>query len=342
MGRGGGGGGHSSGGSHSHSSSHSHGSSHSHSSSGRSSSSFSSSRPSSSYGRSSSRPSSYGGGYRPHYNPGPPRHVHYHGGSYGSYRSGGSNLLSTIIVIIMLLIIVSALFGAMRSNGGGSTITASTIQRERVDTKNAYISDCVIDEIGWIDNEKKLSSNLKYFYEKTGCQPYIVLKAYDSSMNSDIARESWSQEYYDTNFAENQNVVLYTYFCDRTDEGYGDSTLFVGVESGIVMDSEATEIFWNYLDYDWENWSVNDNDGMFLDVFKKTADKIMTVSTTTNDVKKTGLMVVMVVVIVTGGSFVIVRKFKRDKEKAQETIDILNAPLNGPKDPTEDLANKYK
>lgn len=325
MGRGGGGGGRSSGGSHSHSRS-SHGSSHSHSRRGGS-------------GRSYSHLS--GGSYRSshstyrHYN----HHYHSHGGGYYRSSSTTSSFASLIISIAVFVILFAVLF-MIFANGRASSIAPSTTQRERVDTKNAYISDCIEDEIGWIDNEKRLSSDLKYFYEKTGCQPYIILKEYDSSMKTDRDREEWSQNYYDNNFVENQNVVLYTYFCDEYDEGYGHDTLFVGTESGIVMDAEAQEIFWNYLDYDWDTWDVNDNDGMFADVFEKTADRIMTVTTTSNDVKQTLIIAVIVISVVIGCIILVSKKFKRDKEKAQETIDILNAPLDM-SSPTDELADKY-
>lgn len=179
MGRSGGGGGHSSGGSHSHSS-RSHGSSHSHSS--RSSGRSYSSSSSSSY--SSSR--SYGGGH----------HYHHH-----HYSNGGSSpSISAIFTWIAICFILLAVYIIISPSS--SSIPASTTQRERVNTKNAYINDCVIDEIGWIDNETKVASKLKEFYKLTGCQPYIILREYDSTMDTMSKREAWSQSYYDTHFQE--------------------------------------------------------------------------------------------------------------------------------------------
>lgn len=224
---------------------------------------------------------------------------------------------------------------------GASGIPASTIPRERVETKNAYINDCVIDEIGWIKNPTKLAKSLKYFYEETGCQPYIILREYDPTMNSAQKREAWSKNYYDTNFKENQNVVLYTYFCDQYDEGIGNDTLFVGTESSVVMDSEAQEIFWSYLDYDWDTWDTSDNEGMFADVFNSTAKRIMKVTTTSKDLVKYGIILAIVVVIVVGGIKFFIRYCKRKKEEAEETARILSAPIEKVKDSTDDLADKY-
>mgnify|MGYP005798065377 CR=1 FL=1 len=328
MGRGGGGGGHSSGGGHSHSRG-SHGSSYSHG---------------------GGRGSSFGGGGGGSFHSGPS----YHGSSYRRpyyrspgtgghgpyiYNGGGCGGCLGSIVAVFLIVILFSIF-LFFANGGNKDIAASTIPREPVESGNAYISDCVIDEIGWIDNETALSKDLKKFYEETGCQPYIILKSYDSTFEDLDACEEWSQQYYDTHFKENQNVVLYTYFCDRFDEGYGNDTLYLGTQSGLVFDSEAQEIFWDELDYYWDTWDTNDNDGMFAKVFTETADRIMTVTTTGADVAKTALIVVGVTA---AGIIVIVlvtKKFKRDKEKAKETIDILNAPLGG-STKADDLADKY-
>jgi hypothetical protein len=109
------------------------------------------------------------------------------------------------------------------------------------------------------------------------------------------------------------------------------------------MDAEAIQIFWDYLDYDWDAWDVNDNDGMFADVFEKTADRIMTVTTTTKDLIGKGLFILSIVVI--GGVVIILvtKKYKRDKEKAQETIDILNTPLEDiDTTDSDDLLKKYE
>ena len=64
----------------------------------------------------------------------------------------------------------------------------------------------------------------------------------------------------------------------------------------------------------------------------------MTVTTTVNDIVKTALIVVGIAVA--GGVVIVLvsKKHKREKEKAQETIDILNADLD---DTVDDLAEKY-
>lgn len=332
MGRSVGGGGRSSGGGHSHGGVGSHGDSHSHSSSsGQGRQTFNSGPI-------------FPSGYNriPHYS----RSYQPYGGGYGGYsydyrRNGGiGSVVLTFFVIVACIILITMQSGGF---GSSSSIPASTIQREKIETKNAYINDCVQDEIGWINNESKLSKELKAFYQETGCQPYIILRKYDSNMDTDEKRKEWSQNYYDTHFADNQNVLLYTYFCDVNDNGKGNDTLWMGTEASTVFDSEATEIFWAELDHYWNSWNSNDNDGMFREVFNNTATRIMASSNKAADAKKTMFIAIG---IIGAGVIVIIlikQRNKRKKEEVQETIDILNSPiepLGSSKD--DDLLNKYK
>ena len=69
---------------------------------------------------------------------------------------------STLLIIVLLLVIVAG----FRSCGGAGQITTSTIERTKVDSGNAYVSDCITDELGWIGSSGRLSGELKEFYEK--------------------------------------------------------------------------------------------------------------------------------------------------------------------------------
>lgn len=67
----------------------------------------------------------------------------------------------------------------------------------------------------------------------------------------------------------------------------------------------------------------------------------MTVTTTGMDVAKTALIVVGVVAVGIFLLIFVIRKYRREKEKAQETIDILNAPIDEFGDAVDELADKY-
>lgn len=303
----------------------------------RSSSSFGSSSRSSFSGGFGSRPGgSYGGGYRPprpSYRP----PVHYGGGYHRptTYRSGNSGCLPTVLAFVIVMVIVLLVFFSS-GNGGFSDVPASTVNREKVNTGVAFTNDCIVDEAGWIDDESYLSRGLQDFYNKTGIQPFIYIKAYDPDLRTDEQKEEYAVNWYETNI-DNEGTFLYVYFEEQDDYGDGYMCYVNGTEITTVMDAEAIDIFWAYIDSVWES-SMDDED-MFIHVFTKTADRIMDKSTTGADV---GKWVVIAIVVIAAGVIVIkVMKTKRqhEKEANEETERILNTPLGNTT--TDDLADKY-
>lgn len=77
---------------------------------------------------------------------------------------------------------------------------------------------------------------------------------------------------------------------------------------------------------------------MFLQKsFDSTAKTIMKKSTTSKDIIKIICIIVGIVIVIGGIIYILRMKFKRDKEKAKETIEILKTPL----DKSDDLRDKY-
>ena len=84
------------------------------------------------------------------------------------------------------------------------------------------------------------------------------------------------------------------------------------------MDSEACEIVLSYLDY-YATSDMEDDD-YFNTVFRKSADKIMTVSTNKYDVMR--VVVLSVCLIVAAVLLVVARKIKlKSLKKQQELLD---------------------
>ena len=304
----------------------------------------------------SSRPSGGGfGGGRPsggHYGapPPPPRHYgappppprHYgapppppHRGGYyerAPRRRGGcvSEILSWFIAF---LIIIIALGFYMAPRGGGSTgrVPSSSYNREKLNTGNGYINDCIYDELGWFENESRTESRLKDFYNETGVQPYIVLLDYDTYSGkgtSDDDKYNYALDYYENNIT-NESTFLYVYFAEQYEDEYSDPGYMCyinGTQVSSVMDSEAVDIFWAYLDKYWSDSSLSTDD-LFVKTFDSTANRIMTKTTTSNDVKKYVLIAVAAGVVIFGVVKVVKLKHKRAKEEAEETERILNTPM---------------
>lgn len=214
---------------------------------------------------------------------------------------------------------------------------ASTIVREKLDSGNAYINDCIIDELDWFDNESKAETQLREFWEETGVQPYIILRDYDPSLTTDDAKEEWTMDYYDANF-EREDIFLYVYFAEQdTENDVGYMTYAGGTQTTSVMDSEAVDIFWGYIDRYW--YDDISTDDLFANAFNKTANSIMKVSTTSNDVMKWVVIVVGGIVVVAIINSIVKKNNQRKKEKAAEDQKILETPLEQIVD--DELTKKY-
>lgn len=271
----------------------------------------------------------YGGGFYPR----PPRRS-----TVIVSNGGGFNF---IIVLIIFIAIFYSVFGGFLSSNSSSTksIPKSTQNRERLESGVGYDNNCIIDNIGWFDNVTKTEKSIKKFYDKTGVQPYIVLNAYDNTLLTDTAKEEYAKKWYDENI-KNESTFLYMYFAEPdTDNDVGYMAYVNGKQVSSVMDSEAIEIFWAYVDKYW--YSDMSTDDMFTTIFTKTADRIMTKSTTAADVGNNAVKVIGVIVVFAGIIVVMVIRRKHKAEEAKETEKILNTPLNGDSE-ADDLLKKYK
>ena len=239
-----GGGGRSSGGSHRSSGGHSHSSS---SRSARSNYSGSSSHySSSSSGRSSRR--SYDNSYN----------------SYGSnYGSGnryvrntfyGTRYVSpyiqvpflTVLIQLIALMILVFVVGVVVMFRTTSQIPNSTIEREALDKSKVIVTKYYDDRLGWLTSGKKVENGMKYFFDKTGVQPYLVIADnIDGSVNpSPSQTDKYLDDLYNQMFKDEQHMII-LYF----DNGSSWFTrYYCGVSAGVVMDSEACEIVLSYLD----------------------------------------------------------------------------------------------
>lgn len=271
----------------------------------------------------------YGGGFYPR----PPiRNTIFIG------HGGGIN---TIISIIIFIVVLVTAFGGFPSLKSSSTknIPKSTQNRERLESGVGYDNNCIVDNIGWFDNVTKTEKSIKKFYDKTGVQPYIVLNAYDSTLLTDTAKEEYAKKWYDEHI-KNESTFLYMYFAEQdTDNDVGYMAYVNGKQVSSVMDSEAIEIFWAYVDKYW--YSDMSTDDMFTTIFTKTAERIMTKSTTAADIGNNAVKVIGIIVVFAGIIVVMVIRRKHKAEEAKETEKILNTPLDGDSE-ANDLLKKYK
>ena len=264
-------------------------------------------------GSSFNRGPSFGGGY--HHEPPPPRPPRrgYYGYRRNTYTHSSSGLGTLIACIIIFAIIIFSFF--MISNDHNDV--TSTIENPV-----AYDNNCIKDELGYIENQSKLSKNLKNFYNKTGIQPYIYLKSYDESLTSDNQKDEYAQTWYSENI-DNEDTFLFVYFEEQNSDEIGYMAYVNGKQVTSVMDSEAIDIFWNYIDRYWTDSSLSTVD-VFTKTFDSTAKTIMKKSTTSKDIIKIICIIVGIVIVIGGIIYILRMKFKRDKEKAKENPYALD------------------
>ena len=265
-----------------------------------------------------------------HHTPPPPRRGYY-GYRRNVYTSSSSGLGTLIACLIVFAVVIFSFFMIASDD---SDVT-STINREKIENPIPYDNNCIKDELGYVENTSKLSKNLKNFYNKTGIQPYIYLKSYDETLTSDSQKDNYAQNWYEQNI-DNEDTFLFVYYEDQDPNEIGYMAYVNGKQVTSVMDSEAVNIFWNYRDRYWTDDSLSTVE-VFTKTFNSTANTIMEKSTTSNDIIKIICIIVGIVIVIGGIIYILRMKFKRDKEKAKETVEILKTPL----DKSDELRDKY-
>lgn len=263
---------------------------------------------------------SYGGGSRNYYGPTYVNHS-YNG---GVYRSSGSSLMGLISGIVTLIIIGVILF-SLAPSAGTNGITRSTIERQPLDKQYVQTGDGQFfrDDIGWIGSPNRLNKDLRYFYEKTGVWPYLVITetVYGSYSPSGEDVMNYAEEIYRDRYTDEGHMVFVFQSQDNSD--YYMMGCYTGAQANLVIDTyEATEILYDYLDSYW--WADKDEEAFFGDAFADAADRIMKVTPNYayRVVVVIGIVVVLLILLAITNKII-----KRKKEKAAETERLLNTPL---------------
>ena len=292
---------------------------------------------------------SFGGGYRPGYGGGgfypggmrPPS-----GGGGGGGCGGcclGQGCLSVIIIVVVLFFIF-AVVGGMVSTSGSSAVSSgssssssigkSTVEREALPMSASRETGYYTDEEDWFSRPSTLEKGLKYFYQKTGVQPYVYVVG--SSHGTTIsALQAFADEQYDRLFSDEAHYLLVFY--DNGAGGYSWA-YSVGTQAKTIMDNEANEILADYIDRYYSDGTITDEEFFSLS-FEKTADRIMTVTKPASAyiMPVVGVIAVLVIAFIWWRALV-----KARQKKAEQTAQILNTPLDEMGDPDlEDLEKKY-
>ena len=306
-----------------------------------------------SWGGSSHRPSNTrpgSSGYRPTHYPTYVRPVIYTstgGGGGGNYNhssggGGGTGCLSGsvgMLLAIFLLLAFLMIFVSVMSPTSASDVIASTENRDPLPAGSVDLTEYYQDTTGLIRRSSTLQAGMKYFYEKTGVQPYLyITRDIDGdTYPSDAVLKEYTQALYSQLFSDDAHLLVVVYDPDYSGFGYYYT---IGSAAKTVLDPEAQEIFEGYVYQDSPDYMSGSAEEYFSEVFVHTADRIMSVTRSSTFYVGIALAVLAVLALL----FHWWKKAKEQKNKEAEHMEaVLNADIddlvNNPE--LKDLEEKY-
>lgn len=245
-------------------------------------------------------------------------------GNNTNHNSIGCLHIALICIIVFSLIVL--LFNSITILGND--------KKERTKL-NANVNETAYytDELGWIDNSAALKEGMKYFYEKTGVQPYLYITDNVGGSFYDYA-ENFANSKYDQLFTDEAHILLIFH---EKDDWYNTYCL-AGSSADTVIDSEARMILLDTIDEYYYDSSLDDNE-FFSKSFKVAADKIMKKSSSNISAVIIPLFIFVSALAV---EISVINKAKKEKRE-KELKEMLEKPLEtfGSTEAAE-LAKKYE
>ena len=255
----------------------------------------------------------------------------------GKKNSGCLGVVLTVTIWMMLVGFFFSLVGGV-STQGSDYITKSTINRKKLHLNVSDKAGYFTDECGWIRNRAELEKGLKEFYNSTGVMPYVyIINNVAGDYNPSTEKlEQFVENAYEELFDDEGHILLL--FWDYG--GAYEYVLWLGADTIPLMDSEACDILFDYLDYYY--YYAETEEAFFADAFAKAGKHMMQVT-------RSPIYYIVIVGVVGLGIFAcyMIWKKRQEKEAARKkrAEEILNTPLekfgtNG--DVIDDLEKKYE
>ncbi len=258
-------------------------------------------------------------------------------------NSGCSGCLVVVMVLIAATLLVSlmgAFLGTPGCSGSSADITSSTVERTALPAGTAIETPYFTDEDGdWIEDPQVLESGMREFFVETGVQPYLYILPNGSAISTSQL-QTIAQETYDELFTDGAHFLLV--FCDDG-KGAFNAAYWVGQEALTIMDTEALQIFQDYLKRNYNDYSLTESE-IFADTYEQTAHAIMTTEAQRMTPAIIGVAVALAVVIAVIIIALVLKKRREAREREQmRQQEILNTPLEKFNDTeVENLAQKYE
>lgn len=213
--------------------------------------------------------------------------------------------------------LIFLLYGGVRDTGRDNQITQSTIKREKLDADVDLSAGYYTDEPGdWIYSSSRLERGLKSFYKDTGVVPYVYII---NNINGDYdPTTQMLDDYAQAKYAELFNDQAHALLMFWDYGGAYEYRLWLGSQTGLVMDSEACDILFDYLDYYY--YEADTDEAFFSDAFEQAGKRIMGESSGSKG--KNVLWGVLIAAIVI---FVVYKLVRSKKEKAETNSTVAGS-----------------
>lgn len=242
---------------------------------------------------------------------------------------------------IFLMVSMVILSSFLLISAASARLTAkNTPAREKLPDGSYISTDIWIDDrINWLGNDSKVKSSMKYFQEKTGIQPYLLITDNINGKGRDVTdaeAESFLSDLYDSLYDDEGHMIFA--FLEYAPSEY-ITYLYTGVAADSVMDSDARNIFLDNADRYYTDTSLTDEE-FFAKVFKRSADAIMT--DTAGHAKTATLYSVLsvIILILMAGGFIAFKLREKQLQEAEILKEVVSTPITPSPEETE-LERKY-
>lgn len=240
------------------------------------------------------------------------------GGGFGSYGDAGrtsivgnggrvlgcgTSMVITAVIVFVVILVLAFMFTSMNKNSGNvaKATVSSTINRTKLANDVDFNSNCIRDELEWVDDVATTENGLEPFYKKTGIQPYIIFRGYDATLSSDEEKQEWANNYFSENISD-QNAFLFVYFAEKnTSSDMGYMCTASGASADAVMDSEAMNVYWDNIKRYWA--SDLSTDQMIIQAYTDTATSIMKHHITPAEKTRNIIILIVLLVILAAAAF---------------------------------------
>jgi hypothetical protein len=226
--------------------------------------------------------------------------------------------VNVLLIVVILAVCCGIFWSISGSEGVASTYERTPLERGAVN-ETAYLRD----DAGWISSVSTVERAMRYFYTKTGVQPYLwIAESIDGSGNvSDEEAESALDALYDDEFTDEGHIAIL--FLETSGSDY-DIYWTAGAQARTVLDQEACDILMDhFIRYYTRDY---DDNAYFAQVFTDSADRIMTVQ---RPLKEKLLFFVLGMAAIIAILALVLKIVSKAAERKRLNAEILNTRIDG-------------